>query len=403
MPRGSVRGIAPSMAPDAERTSPSAGARRVVLVGAGLANLHVLRAWCRQPVAGAELVVVSPSSSTWYSGMVPGYLRGAYEPDMLRIDVAALARQARARFIEAPAEGLDGAVNEVRVAGERLAYDICAIDVGSGVAGGDVPGVREHALALRPMSRALEVRARLDSLARSSRPFAVVVVGAGAGGVEVVLAVQQLLSNAGARATVTLTDAALTLMPAAPAALQSQAAALLAQRGIAAVLGARVSEVRTGSVWLSSGAVLPSDVTVWVTGAAAPPLAAATGLARDSSGYLRVDPTLRVIGSSSVFAAGDCAALDGQPPLPRSGVHAVRQGPVLHRNLRAALGDGRPVSYRPRWRTLAILDTADGRAIAHWGDLHAHTRWAWWLKRSIDARFMRAQRGQCDEKPVPAS
>lgn len=390
------------MAPDAVRTNPSTGTRRLVLVGAGLANLHVLRSWCSRPVAGVELVLVSPSSSTYYSGMVPGYLRGVYEPNMLCIDLVALTRQAGARLVVAPADGLDSAAHELLVAGERLAYDVCAIDVGSGIAGGDVPGVREHALALRPMSRALEVRARLDSLAASSRPFTVVVVGAGAGGVEVALAVRRLLSAAEARATVTLTDAASTLMPSAPASLQARAAALLAHRGIATVLGARVSEVRPGSVWLVSGAVLPSDVTVWVTGAAAPPFAAATDLARDASGYLRVDRTLRVVGASNVFAAGDCAALDGGPPLTRSGVTAVRQGPVLQRNLRAALGEGRPAVYVPRARTLAILDTADGRAIAHWGELHAHTRWAWWLKRGIDKRFMRAQRAPCDEKPVPA-
>lgn len=389
------------MAPDAVRTDPAAGSRRLVLVGAGLANLHVLRSWCRRPVAGVELVLVSPSSSTWYSGMVPGYLRGEYEPDMLRIDLASLARQAGARLVAAPADGLDATLHEVRVAGDRLAYDVCAIDVGSGIAGGDVPGVREHAVPLRPMSRALEVRARLDVLAASSRPFTVVVVGAGAGGVEVALAIRQLLSAAQARATVTLTDAATGLMPAAPAALQARAAALLAQRGIATVLGARVSEVRPESVWLGSGAVLPSDVTVWVTGSAASPFAAATDLSCDRSGYLRVDRTLRVVGASNVFAAGDCAVPDGGPPFTRSGVTAVRQGPVLLRNLRAALGEGRPAVYRPRARTLAILDTADGRAIAHWGELHAHTRWAWWLKRGIDQRFMQAQRAPCDEKPVP--
>jgi selenide,water dikinase len=387
------------MAPDPVRGAP----RRLVLVGAGLANLHVLRSWCRRPVAGVELTVVSPEASVYYSGMVPGLLHGAYEPDALRIDLAAITRDAGARLVVEPAQRLDSAAHELTAGGERIAYDVCSVDVGSGLGAAGVPGVAEHAFSLRPMSGALALRAHLDGLAASSRPFSVVVVGAGPAGVEMAMAIHRRLAAAQVRATVTLTDAARALLPAAPAVLREQVAALFTSRGIATALGARATEVRSGSVWLSSGAVLPSDVTVWVTGSAASPFLAATDLARDADGYLRVDRSLRVTGTPDVYAAGDCATLDGGPPLPHSGVTAVRQGPVLLRNLRAALGAGRPARFHPQARALALLDTADGRAIALWGGVHTHSRWAWWLKRGIDRRFVGARHARCDETPVPRS
>lgn len=374
--------------------------RRLVLVGAGLANLHLLRAWCRRPLPGVELVLVTPGDSIWYSGMVPGYLHGAYEAPMLRIDLGEMARAVGARLLTAAADRVRAEDRVVEAGGESLAYDACSLDVGAAAAGQGLPGVREHAVALRPMENTIALRDRVDALAASSRPFSLVVVGAGPSGVEVALALHQRATAAGGPGSVTLADAARTLLPGAPDALQARAAAILEARGIGTALGSRVTEVRRDSVRLASGALLPAELTVWLTGPAAPPLAAASELPRDAEGWIRVDRSLQVVGHPGLFAAGDCAAVEGTPAAARSGASAARQGPVLVRSVRAALGVGRPGRYRPRRRTLSILDTADGRAILRWGMRYGHGAWAWWLKRAIDRRFVRAQRLVCDERPV---
>ena len=73
--------------------------------------------------------------------------------------------------------------------------------------------------------------------------------------------------------------------------------------------------------------------------------------ARDSSS---VDASLRA--TDEVFAAGDMIAF--RPgAIPRSGVYAVRAGPVLADNIRAAL-TGRPLRpYRPQADAMAIVST----------------------------------------------
>jgi NADH dehydrogenase FAD-containing subunit len=80
------------------------------------------------------------------------------------------------------------------------------------------------------------------------------------------------------------------------------------------------------------------------------------------------------------------------PETPKAGVYAVRQGPVLARNLRAALGEGSPATYVPQRTFLSLLNTADGKALLRWHGIVSHSRFAWWLKDRIDRRFVRRYR-----------
>jgi NADH dehydrogenase FAD-containing subunit len=92
-----------------------------------------------------------------------------------------------------------------------------------------------------------------------------------------------------------------------------------------------------------------------------------------------------------VFATGDCARWPGAG-LPKAGVHAVRMGPVLAHNLRAALqappGAGGFRTHQPQRHFLALLATGDGHAIASRGPFGAEGAWAWRWKDHIDRRFL---------------
>src|SRR5262249_13074497 len=155
------------------------------LVGGGHSHVEVLKVWASRPVPSVRLTVVSDSARAVYTGMVPGYVAGQYALAELEIDVERLARRAHARWIETPAIALE--VGTRRLAGHGVApisYDTVSFDVGSTVAGLDVPGVERHALPTRPIG---EFARRVDALldrARQRPSLRLVVVGAGAGGVE---------------------------------------------------------------------------------------------------------------------------------------------------------------------------------------------------------------------------
>jgi selenide,water dikinase len=353
--------------------------RRLVLVGPGHAHLFVLEALAQARWPGVETVLVSLGPTQLYSGMVPGYLAGQYALEALSFDLEGLARAAGARLEPSGAAGLDVARRELRLGdGRTLAYDAASFDIGSLPAGDTVPGVRAHAVALKPLERALP---RLLS-ARETGP--VLVVGGGAAGVEVALCLQARTG----RPTVLLEDGGHVPRGASGAAARA-VRGVLERRGLTSRLESRVTALEAGVAHLESGERLPFGTCVWATGARAPELFATSGAAVDARGYLAVRDTLESASHPGLFAAGDCAGFVSGQHVPKAGVYAVRQGPVLRDNLRAFLtGTGTPRPYRAQSGFLSLLNAGDGTAVGAWKGLAFHGRAVWRLKDAIDRRFM---------------
>src|SRR5207245_5546597 len=136
------------------------------------------------------------------------------------------------------------------------------------------------------------------------------------------------------------------ILPSFPAAFRARFHAGLAARGIAAITGAPVTRVEAGRLMLACYGPLAADEILWATQAAPARWLAKAGLPLDARGFLRVDQTLRVVGRDDVFAAGDTIAFSGRE-LPKSGVYAVRAGPVLGNNIRRSLAGRRLRPVRP--------------------------------------------------------
>jgi len=371
--------------------NPSRPIPSLVLVGGGHAHLHVLASLAAGAWPPVRVTLVSPRSAQLYSGMVPGYIQGAYPLPSLTIDLPGLCRAAGVGFVEDVVERVEVGERRVRTRDRTIPFSILSLDIGSVPAGADLPGVGEHATPLRPLRAAVRLRDRLDALASAEatggEPARIVVVGAGAGGVEVALAAHRRVRRERSSASVLLLERGDRILPDHSLRGARRAAAILESRGIRTLPGHEVVEVDAGGVRLADGKRLPADCVVWVGGAAAPPLLGRSDLPLGEGGYLRVDRTLQVTGGLPIWGAGDCIDFDGYA-LPKAGVFAVRQGPILAHNLRAALSGESPRLYRPQPAFLSILNTADGKGLLHWRGMVNYSRAAWWLKDHIDRRFV---------------
>ena len=368
----------------------SARRHDLVLVGGGHAHVQILRAWAMRPVAGMHLTVVVDQPVAVYSGMVPGFVAGQYAREALEIDVRPLARRAGARCIVAPATGLDADARRVTLEGRPpITYDTVSFDVGATVAGLDVAGVREHAVPTRPIA---EFVRRVDGVvarARRATGFRLAVVGGGAGGVELAFAFAARLRREGARDPhVVLLESGERVLPGYPPRALRRVTAAAAERRVRFLTGARVAAADANGLVLATGERLACDGVVWVTGAASLSLFEGSGLETEA-GFVRVGPTLQAVGRDDVFAAGDCAAWAPGDALPKAGVYAVRQGPVLAHNLRARVTGGRLRGYRPQRDFLSLLNLGDGTAVAAKWRGAAHGAWVFRLKDWIDQRFVR--------------
>ncbi len=376
--------------------------KRLVLAGAGHAHAQVLKAWAAAKLPGVDLCLVSPSLLAPYSGRVPGWLAGRWAFEQIGIDFTALASAAGARFVQGEIDALDAAQQQLHLRGGAvLGYDLLSLNVGSTLTPPAMAPVMANTrvLALRPLGHLqrgweavlaeLDVaRAGDEQAARCAAPtvapdapptpLRVTAVGGGAAGAESLLAVLAHLRRRLPKRTVhgALVSRSPALLPGlAPGAARAMHAAL-ARAGVAVHLGTEFDAPH----------VAVADLLLWATGAEAHAWQRGSGLAVSEDGFIRIDAQLRSLSHPNVYAAGDCVAW--APPLPKSGVHAVRMGPVLTHNLRAALGVGHAEAHTPQRRTLALLATADGAAIASYGRFFAHGRWVGRWKDHLDQQFL---------------
>ena len=363
---------------------------QLVLVGAGHAHVQVLRRFMMRPEPDIQITLVVDRPEAVYSGMVPGLVAGEYEVRELEIDGIPLARRAQARCILAAAVDVDPVARRIHVEGRpAVSYDVASLDVGSTIRGLDRPGVYEHALPTRPIRTFVDqLSLRLPSRdSGAESPPLIAVVGAGAAGMELAFTLRARLLAAGVDPKITVLCKGQEVMPRYTTRVAAVIRREAERRGIEIRTRAEVVAVEKDAVVLADDRV-PCDLAVWATGAAPVPLFENTALPLDAAGFVRVEPTLQVVGYEDLFAVGDCASIDGYPWIPKAGVYAVREGPVLHDNLRARC-KGRPLrAYRPQRDFLALLALGEGQAIgAKWGMSLAGSG-MWRLKDFIDRRFM---------------
>ena len=151
--------------------------------------------------------------------------------------------------------------------------------------------------------------------------------------------------------------------------------------------GRRAVRIEPGRIVFAQGEPLAFDDCLVVTGAAAPRWPRDSGLATDERGFIRVGPSLQSVSHPQVLAAGDIAAY--QEARPKSGVYAVKAGPVLADNLRALCEGRTPRRWMPQRRALYLIATGDRHALASWGAWSWSGDWVWRWKDVIDRRFMR--------------
>lgn len=367
----------------------------LVLVGGGHSHIAVLRMFGMRPVPGVQLTLVCRDVHTPYSGMLPGLIAGHYTFDEAHIDLRKLAVFSQARFIHDSVTGLDLNGRELHFASRPpIPYDLLSLNIGSTPSTTDIAGADQYSVPVKPISNFLpRWEALLGRVERLQETPAIAIVGAGAGGVELALAMQYRLRahfasiGSATDPEIHIFSAAAEILPTHNARARKKFRRILAERGVRVHTEARVDEVTRNGLRTASGWTGRFHEVVWVTRASAASWLADSGLACDQRGFALVDECLRSASHPEVFAAGDIAAVQAHPR-EKAGVFAVRQGPPLESNLRRVLLGKAPKPFRPQRRFLGLISTGDRYAVASRGSWSVEGAWAWKWKDWIDRRFM---------------
>ena len=352
----------------------------LVLIGAGHANIQVLARY-RSAQLKARCTLVSDVPFAPYSGMLPGFLAGLYQFSELHFDLRALAHRSGVEFVEQAAVSLSE--NGLVLAdGTRLSFDLASLNVGIRPALGELeiePGA--DVVALKPVARLLDKWS--DFLSRVGPSPRLAFVGGGAAGLEVAVAAYLRLTDLGSKPQITVFQPEPILRGHCRRA-QSLMRERLSGLGIALVPD-RIGACRVGELQGRLGRYAYD--TAFLASQASAPEWLATGDLPLQEGFVETDRQLRVRGSQSLLAAGDCIAFPD--PLPKAGVYAVRQGAILAQNVERLL-QGRPLlEYRPQKSALALLHCGPREVLVSKGWIAFTSSWALAWKRWIDTRFMK--------------
>lgn len=339
---------------------------RALLVGGGHAHALALLMFARRPPP-ARLVLISDSEFAPYSGMLPGALAGQFSREEIMIPLPQLCARAGAEWRLGAASAVCCRTREVLLSdGSVERFDVLSLNVG----GAPIP-LFAGGVAVKPAAAFLDFARALPADSSAA------IVGAGAGGAEIALALRRRFPAA----KISLIGA---LLPSANASVRRRIRALLFARDIT-LLESEAKSFGGGEVLSADGRRTAAEAAIFATPVAAPRWLQNGDLLLDADGFVRVNSFLQSESSAAVFAAGDCAASGAE----KSGVAAVRQAPVLAFNIAAFLSSAPLREWRLRRRFLSILNTADGRAVAGWGGFSASGAWVWKWKKYLDRKFMR--------------
>ena len=333
----------------------------LLLAGGGHSHALVLKRWAMHPQhrPRGEVVLINRHSTAFYSGMVPGLIAGDYVRDDVAINLRDLCDRAGVVFVAAEIEGIDPAKRLLNLEGRPpLRYGRLSLNVGA------VSRPTALGIPIKPLETALDFLREQD---QSDQPFR--VIGAGAAGIEVVLALRCRWPNRR------------LLLQARPEQIEPHHQRALKRANI--------------DVLRAAGAT--DGPTLLCTGSQAPDWLKASGLPVDPVGRVQTDACLQVCGHPGLFASGDCAVVRNQPR-PPSGVWAVRAAIPLARNLQASCL-GKPLqAWRPQEQALQLLGDASLKPRQAWARRGRLTLGAsprlWQLKQAIDRRFMAGFKSQ---------
>ncbi|MBC7690226.1 MAG: FAD-dependent oxidoreductase [Methylotenera sp.] len=360
----------------------------VVLVAGGHTHALVLKEFQRRGLVLSDLIVISDSEKSPYSGLLTGQIAGIYADPEIYIEVERLTRSVQGRFIKDAVRGIDFKTRDIETERHgKIHFDLLSLNCGARPDRSSIQGSSAYAHAVKP-TQAFQQEFN-DFLTKASErvPVRIIQIGGGVAGVECSAGFRRRLDDLGISADITLMESGPVLLPSHNRRVRRAVLQMLSSLRITVRTGEAVHEVREGQLLTEREAIFPFDFAVQATPAQPQEWVRNLELAHCGN-FIQIDDFLKT-SHPNVFAVGDVAK-NPHWSIPRAGVYAVREAPILCHNILATLSGSPLKSYRPQKRYLNLIMDGHGRAIASRGWFYfPRSRLMWWLKDRIDRGFVR--------------
>ncbi|MCB1552158.1 MAG: FAD-dependent oxidoreductase [Xanthomonadales bacterium] len=378
-------------------------APRIVVIGGGFAGVKCAQVLRRQ-ARDADIVLFARDNHMVFQPLLPDVAGSSLNPRAIAPPLRQLLPGVRCRSETVTAIDLAGKTLQHGVPGSpprTMAFDHLVLACGNVANLALLPGMADHALPLKTIGDAINVRAHvIDQLERAEaaecpeerhRHLTVVVIGGGFSGVEVAGELNDLMRSLlprypGIRAdeiSVTLLHSQDLVLPEVDRKLREFAQKKMVQSGVRVRTGCRAREVTGQGVTLSDGERIAAATVICTIGTTVNPLISGLGLDLDR-GRLPTGPDMQLAQHPGVWAVGDCALVHNahdDAPAPPTAQFAERQGRQCAENIARAL---RGEATRPfRFKLIGVACGIGGRrGVAQIYGMKFSGFIAWWLWRS---------------------
>ncbi len=382
--------------------------KQVLVLGGGFGGLYAAleleRTVARNP--DVEVTLVNRENFFLFTPMLHEVAASDLDLSHIVNPIRKLLR--RVRFFDGDVESIDLAERRVAVSHglehhhHELSYDHLVMSLGAITNFYNLPGLEAHALTMKSLGDAIELRNRLIeyleeadfecSIGQRQHLLTVVVAGGGFAGVETVAGVNDFLREAVQfyphltkdHLRIVLVHSGPLILPELGEKLGAYAQKKLRERKVEIHVNTRVQAFSGRAAELSDGTTIPTKTLVWTAGTSPNPLLATLPCKKDR-GRLLVNEFLEVPDWPGVWALGDCALV----PDPRTGrfypptaQHALREGKRAAQNIQAALRgrEKKPFVFSTIGQLAAI---GKRTGVANVLGVNFSGFLAWWLWRTI--------------------
>ncbi len=371
---------------------------KVVIIGAGFGGLWAARTLANQPI---DVTVVDRNNYHTFLALL-------YQVAAAELDAEDIAYPVRSvfwkipnvQFLLAHARRIDRQNHRIETDIVTLDYDYLIIGTGSVTSTFDIPGVAEHAYFLKTLEEAValknhiiccfEAASRETEADKRKALLTFVIVGGGATGVEYSGALAELISGPMVKdypsidfseVTITLLEAAQSLVAPMPDNIRNYTVRQLSDMGVCVYLNKAVAEVTKEKVILKDGETILTNTVVWTAGVRGENLPADSDIPVGRDGRVSVRTSLQIVNDERIYVIGDLAAIqEDQRVLPMVAQVAIQSGVKAAQNIvhQIAGQAPEPFHYADRGSMIAIGRKAAGVAIGK-RTFKGFIAWMMWL------------------------
>ncbi|WP_028829460.1 FAD-dependent oxidoreductase [Proteocatella sphenisci] len=362
--------------------------KTLILVGGGHAHLYLIKQMISDKLKGYRTVLISSESKQYYSGMASGYIEGTYTEKDFTVDLPRICSKSAVIFIKDTVILINPAAKTLETAsGEIYKFDILSVDTGSDISGSQIHGARDFAHLIKPLSNLKIIKKILIDAPVDL--YNVVVVGAGAAGVEIALAIRALGIKENKKYSISIVNSNSDILKGYAKGVEHKTVDLFKRNEIKLIINQRANLIEKNYILMQSGFKIKYDLLLLATGSLSHPLYRESGFCVDDKGYMVVNDYLQNIEFPYILGAGDCIKFENYDYVKKVGVYAIREAPILWKNIKHIVDNEELEKYVPQKNYLSIISLGNKTAIASYKKLFKTGRISWYVKDWIDRTFIK--------------